>query len=216
MTAAGLVLLFLSRAPVWLGAVVALFCVAIALWAMRGPKHGARMMTRRDPLLSHACAEGRHSDCAALADVWGFEKGAIIACDCGCHPPGAGGEAIRAESARRDQERLERKKRYPVNVRTRAEWRAWLAANHGRELGACLFYDDRREMTFQEATDEALCFGWVPEDLDVTDRSQLFEPRRKGSFWAPYHRARYSELVRAGLMTEAGRAVGPETEDPPG
>lgn len=175
----------------------------------------SRTFPAHDPVFSRACAGERHSDCSALADLWGFEKGAVIACTCGCHSPGAGDRAIVAELERRDRERLEIKQRYPVRVRTRAEWRAWLEENHDREPAACLMNGGRRELTFQDATDEALCFGWVPESVDVTDRSQVFQPRPKGSYWEPYHRARYSELLRAGLVTDAGVAAGPETEDPP-
>ena len=68
---------------------------------------------------------------------------------------------------------------------TPAEFREWLEENHDRASEIWLgFYNkrtDKRSITYREALDEALCFGWIDgvrKSIDETTYKQRFTPRR--------------------------------------
>lgn len=100
-----------------------------------------------------------------------------------------------------------------VHPLTRAEWRAWLAANHTRTEGVWLITykkaTGKPRIEYGEAVEEALCFGWVdskPNKLD-RERSMLyFAPRKDGSGWSRPNKDRIARMIDAGLMTPAGLA----------
>ena len=101
-----------------------------------------------------------------------------------------------------------------VQVESRAGWRAWLEANHASESGVWLVTWKRRAakptVSYEEAVEEALCFGWIDGVLNPLDddRSmQYFAPRKAKSTWARSNKERVARLEAAGLMTEAGRRV---------
>lgn len=96
--------------------------------------------------------------------------------------------------------------------RTRAAWRSWLEDNHETADGVWLIYDrassGRRELSWEDAVREALCFGWIDskvKPLDETRYRQIFTPRRPRSVWSKVNKGYIVELTGAGLMTEAGR-----------
>jgi uncharacterized protein YdeI (YjbR/CyaY-like superfamily) len=91
------------------------------------------------------------------------------------------------------------------------EMRDWLEANHATvtELWVGIYKkgSGRRGVTFQEALDEAMCFGWVDSmSRRVDDDSYMlrFTPRRERSSWTPGNVARAEELRAEGRMHEAG------------
>lgn len=95
----------------------------------------------------------------------------------------------------------------------RRAWRAWLERNHGRSPGVWLLYhkkaSGRPSVTYAEAVEEALCFGWIDSRIRSVDEAsykQLFTPRRPGSAWSKANKERVARLVGAGLMTAAGLA----------
>lgn len=64
--------------------------------------------------------------------------------------------------------------------------------------------------SYDDAVEEALCFGWVDSRTRGLDeeRTQLyFTPRKARSNWSASNRARVERLERDGLMREAGRAA---------
>lgn len=68
-------------------------------------------------------------------------------------------------------------------------------------------------MSYLEAVEEALCFGWIDgiaKRIDPTCVAQRFTPRRKRSHWTELNRVRARRLIGEGRMTEAGRAVLPD------
>ena len=78
-----------------------------------------------------------------------------------------------------------------VECRTRAEWRAWLTANHASGTGVWLVYfkkdSGETQLPYAEQVEEALCFGWVdskPNKLDDKRTMLYFAPRKAGSGWA--------------------------------
>ncbi len=65
-------------------------------------------------------------------------------------------------------------------------------------------------VTYEEAVEEALCFGWidsVTNRLDGERFMQLFTPRKRKSPWAKSNKERVERLLAAGLMAPAGLAA---------
>ena len=65
-------------------------------------------------------------------------------------------------------------------------------------------------MSWSEAVDEALCFGWIDSiarRLDETSRVQRFTPRKPKSNWSAVNIKKVKELTERGLMTPAGLAA---------
>ena len=104
--------------------------------------------------------------------------------------------------------------RYPrVEVKTRAEWRAWLEQNHAQSDPIWLVFGRRKgsqhHLPYDAVVEEALCFGWIDsttKSLDDQRSMILMSPRRPKSVWAASNKARVERLEAAGLMTDAGRA----------
>jgi uncharacterized protein YdeI (YjbR/CyaY-like superfamily) len=91
-------------------------------------------------------------------------------------------------------------------AKDRDEWRQWLAANHSTATGIWLIYykkeSGRPRVSYDEAVEEALCFGWVdsrPNAIDDEKFKQLFSPRK-------INKARVEKLIAEGRMTPAGLA----------
>ncbi len=102
----------------------------------------------------------------------------------------------------------------PTFFETAAELRAWFEANH--DTASELWLGLRKKgsgvasVTYKEAVDVALCFGWIDsamKPIDETSYRQRFTPRRKGSIWSAVNIARVGELTKRGLMHPAGLAV---------
>ena len=92
-------------------------------------------------------------------------------------------------------------------------WRDWLAANHGKANHAWLFIQkknmDGKGIEYQNALEEALCFGWIDGKLhSYDDESYIlrFSPRRPRSLWSKINKEKVKELMASGRMTEAGNA----------
>jgi uncharacterized protein YdeI (YjbR/CyaY-like superfamily) len=101
---------------------------------------------------------------------------------------------------------------YPIyHAETRAAWRAWLAANHetrGVWLGSWKRRTGRPAVPYEEAVEEALCFGWIDSTVNTLDDDrglQLMTPRRPRSGWTRLNRERVARMEAEGRMTDAGR-----------
>ena len=101
-----------------------------------------------------------------------------------------------------------------IHPKSRAEWRQWLETHHAEEPEVWVRYEKqhtgRRALTWPEAVQEALCFGWI--DTTVKRESeesyvQRFTPRKKGSRWSALNQRYAKQLIADGKMTEAGLAV---------
>jgi uncharacterized protein YdeI (YjbR/CyaY-like superfamily) len=97
--------------------------------------------------------------------------------------------------------------------RTAADWRAWLEKNHAVKSGIWLIYykksAGKRSVTYKEALDEALCFGWIDSVVNRVDAErymQKWTPRNPGSVWSAANKARVGKLTAAGRMDPAGLA----------
>lgn len=96
-----------------------------------------------------------------------------------------------------------------VEVEDRQAWRAWLEQHHARAAGVWLVLykaaSGRRGVTYDEAVEEALCFGWIDSKGNRLDdeRSLLwFCPRRSKSPWS---RPRTSGLITPAPRNGPGR-----------
>ena len=91
------------------------------------------------------------------------------------------------------------------------EWRAWLEKNYSvkREIWL-LFYKQHTGkpcVSYDDALDEALCFGWIDSIVRRVDDERYkrkFTPRKSGSVWSEVNKKRVERLIREGRMKEAG------------
>jgi uncharacterized protein YdeI (YjbR/CyaY-like superfamily) len=107
---------------------------------------------------------------------------------------------------------------------TPTELRAWLEEHHATASELWVGYykkaTKRPTITWAEAVEEALCFGWIDGKLQRIDdqrHRQRFTPRRKGSNWSAVNIAKVAELRAQRRMTPAGEAAfAARREDEPG
>jgi uncharacterized protein YdeI (YjbR/CyaY-like superfamily) len=97
---------------------------------------------------------------------------------------------------------------------TPADFRAWLTKNHtsATEIGVVFHKKDsgKPSMTWSDAVDQALCFGWIDSiarRIDDTSRVQRFTPRKPKSNWSAVNIKKVAELTAQGLMAPAGLAA---------
>jgi len=98
-----------------------------------------------------------------------------------------------------------------VEVRSRAEWRAWLKKHHTRSTGIWLIrWKKIREdmyMGYDAIAEEALCFGWIDATARPLDHERsmiLVCPRKPKSIWSKVNKARVERLIAEKRMTAAG------------
>lgn len=96
---------------------------------------------------------------------------------------------------------------------SRTQWRAWLEKNHDRAADVWVIFvkahTGRQRLTYDEAVEEALCFGWIDTTLRRIDDEhfkQRFTPRSNVKNWSKSNLERFARMEALGLMTDAGRA----------
>jgi uncharacterized protein YdeI (YjbR/CyaY-like superfamily) len=92
-------------------------------------------------------------------------------------------------------------------------WEAWLESEHASAPGVWLKLAKRdsgiASVTYAEALDAALCFGWIDGQkgaFDATWFLQRFTPRKRGSRWSKINTEHAERLIAAGRMHPAGLA----------
>lgn len=97
-------------------------------------------------------------------------------------------------------------------AKTRQDWRRWLETNGQSKKAVCLIMYHKKSSTpsvaYNEAVEEALCFGWIDSKANKrdTESSYLqFTPRKPRSNWSASNRERVERLIKEGLMTESGQ-----------
>lgn len=111
----------------------------------------------------------------------------------------------------------------PTNVKlftSAAAFRKWLQKHHtsASELWVGFYKkgSGKRGISYPEAVDQALCFGWIDGIRKARDEESYvnrFTPRRKGSVWSAVNIKRVGELQEAGLMTPAGLKIFNERDE---
>jgi uncharacterized protein YdeI (YjbR/CyaY-like superfamily) len=97
---------------------------------------------------------------------------------------------------------------------TASAWEAWLEEQHGVSTGIWLKFAKKGSklpsVTYAEAVEVALCFGWIDGQTRSVDQNwwlQKFTPRRKRSIWSKINREKAEALIRDGRMRPAGAAA---------
>ncbi len=94
------------------------------------------------------------------------------------------------------------------------DWEQWLEVNHTQPQGIWLKIAKKgsgvTSVSYAEALDIALCYGWIDgqrQSFDVTYYLQKFTPRRPKSVWSKVNVKKVAALTAAGKMTPAGLAA---------
>ena len=94
---------------------------------------------------------------------------------------------------------------------TRKKWRNWLARNHDREQEIWLIHykkhTHRPSIPYNDAVEEALCFGWVDSlirRIDSERYMQKYTPRKPKSTWSRHNVRRVEKMIKEGKMMPAG------------
>lgn len=102
----------------------------------------------------------------------------------------------------------------PKFFATKEKFREWLEKNHASanelEIGFYKKSSGKKSITYAEALDEALCFGWIDgvrRSLDETSYQQRFTPRRARSIWSLVNVKHVERLKKEGKMHAAGLAA---------
>jgi uncharacterized protein YdeI (YjbR/CyaY-like superfamily) len=97
---------------------------------------------------------------------------------------------------------------------SRAEFRAWLERHHTSVdelwVGFHKKASGKDGLTYDEAVEESLCFGWIDgirRSVDAGTTSQRYTPRRPRSIWSLINVRKFETLEAAGRVTPAGRAA---------
>ncbi len=96
---------------------------------------------------------------------------------------------------------------------TREDWRAWLEVHHEGSPGVLLLIAKKgsaqRTVSYAEALEVALCYGWIDGQKRRHDDSswlQKFTPRGARSVWSKLNRERAEALITSGEMRPPGLA----------
>jgi len=93
----------------------------------------------------------------------------------------------------------------------RQEWRRWLQQHHNTKQSIWLIYYKKKAntatITWSDAVDEALCFGWIDSTARPVDDErfmQFFTRRKANSVWSKINKGKVQRLINEGLMMQAG------------
>jgi uncharacterized protein YdeI (YjbR/CyaY-like superfamily) len=100
----------------------------------------------------------------------------------------------------------------PIFFKSAREFYDWLEEHHETEAEVYVGYwkkhTGKPSLTWSEAVDQALCFGWIDGRLNRIDderHMQRFTPRRPNSNWSNVNIDKVAKLTEAGLMRPAGQ-----------
>jgi uncharacterized protein YdeI (YjbR/CyaY-like superfamily) len=95
--------------------------------------------------------------------------------------------------------------------KNRDKWREWLKENHLSEKEIWLIYykkhTEKPTVVYNEAVEEALCFGWIDSTVKRIDEEtymQKYTPRKAKSLWSLVNKNRVINLIKEEKMTKAG------------
>src|SRR5262245_28901896 len=99
-----------------------------------------------------------------------------------------------------------------LDVPSAEAWRQWLVEHHRSESEVWLVFHKvrtgRPTIAYQDAVEEALCFGWVDsliKRIDDARYARKFTPRKADSRWSTSNRRRYAKLRAERRLEAAGR-----------
>lgn len=96
-----------------------------------------------------------------------------------------------------------------LDVEDAEGWRSWLKEHHltSKEIWLVFHRGDKDRVSYGDALDEALCFGWIDsviKKLDGERYARKFTPRRPWSIWSTLNIERVNRLRKEGRMTRWG------------
>ncbi len=98
-----------------------------------------------------------------------------------------------------------------LDVKSRRSWRNWLNEHHSSASAIWLIFHKRHtgrtSLSYNDAVEEALCFGWIDSlvtRLDDARYARKFTPRKDNSRWSTANRRRYVDLRKGGLLAAPG------------
>ena len=99
----------------------------------------------------------------------------------------------------------------PRYFKSAAEFRRWLAKHHATERELWVgFYrkaSQKGGITYPQAVDEALCFGWIDgikKRVDEVSYTHRFTPRTSASYWSAVNTKRFGQLLESGVVAPSG------------
>jgi uncharacterized protein YdeI (YjbR/CyaY-like superfamily) len=102
----------------------------------------------------------------------------------------------------------------PIYFKSPTEFRRWLAKNYDKQsevwIGMYKVSSGKKGITYNEALDEALCYGWIDgvrKSADAESYMQRFSPRTAKSYWSAVNTKRVAELTTLGRMHASGVAA---------
>jgi uncharacterized protein YdeI (YjbR/CyaY-like superfamily) len=108
----------------------------------------------------------------------------------------------------------------PLHFPHRDDWRRWLQEHHATSSEAWLAIRKKRAdgkgLSYVEAVEQALCFGWIDGAMHSADAESYnlrFSPRQPGSIWSAANRKRAERLIEEGEMIAAGLAKVSEAKE---
>ncbi len=97
---------------------------------------------------------------------------------------------------------------------SRQQWRKWLQKNHAKKQSIWLvcykIKSGKPSITWSDAVDEALCFGWIDsirKSIDDETFTNFFSKRKPTSAWSKINKAKVERLMEEGLMMPPGLAI---------
>ena len=100
------------------------------------------------------------------------------------------------------------------HAKTRKEWRKWLEKNSQTEKSVWLIIyhkaSDTKSVYYDEAVEEAICFGWIDSiahKRDEESKYQFFAQRKPKSNWSRANRERAEKMLEQGLITPSGQKL---------
>jgi uncharacterized protein YdeI (YjbR/CyaY-like superfamily) len=100
---------------------------------------------------------------------------------------------------------------YPKSTK---EWRKWLEKNHQSHTSVwVVFYNKsskKKTISWSEAVDEALCFGWIDSKkikIDEESSHQFFSKRKAISTWSKINKEKIKRLIEENKMSKAGNEI---------
>ncbi|OGH14898.1 MAG: bacteriocin-protection protein, YdeI/OmpD-associated family [Candidatus Levybacteria bacterium RIFCSPHIGHO2_01_FULL_38_26] len=106
---------------------------------------------------------------------------------------------------------LDKKYKPIIYFKTQEEWEKWLSKNFDKSDGIWLKFYKKNSgiatVTYDQALDEALCFGWIDgqaKSFDEKSYLQRFTPRRSKSIWSKKNTEHITRLTKLGKMKPSG------------
>lgn len=100
-----------------------------------------------------------------------------------------------------------------IQCEDRAAWRSWLRKNNSQKGVWLIYYKKHTKkpsVSYVEAVEEALCFGWIDgqaKTIDDEKYMQRYTPRRPKSHWSALNVERARNMIKQKRMTKRGLEV---------